>query len=457
MKAHKIITLATIILSIIIISIASFGGIYKLKEYKVVNVVPNYLLGMELKNSRVSNFIVSDKIAETRIYDEEGNEITEQEEGVEYTEENGYKTIEVKENSEESLNTANYKLAKKIFEKRLKDLKAEQYIIKLDENNGNMQIEIPENDDTDELLSILTQKGIFELQDAETAEVLLNNDNIKETKVVYGQTDSGVSVYLQIKFDKEGTKKLKEVSTNYIQTTEQQVNEQGEIEENETTKEVSILFDGQEYVTTYFGETIEDGTLNVVMGNGTDNTAIQEYVLIANELASLLNNGILPLQYELDTSILASSKLTVQNIDIAVYVIAGVFAISLIYFIIKLKLNGIFASILQVGYVALLLLTLRYTNVVISLEGIVGILVGIILNYMFIYSAFKNIKKYFVKDTMAKFASKLIPIYIIAIVFTFNRFTNIASLGMTLVWNLIILYVYNLVFTQLIVKEIKNN
>ena len=84
-----------------------------------------------------------------------------------------------------------------------------------------------------------------------------------------------------------------------------------------------------------------------------------------------------------------------------------------------------------------------------------GILVGIILNYMFIYFAFKNVEENFVKDIMAKFAVRLIPIYIIAIVFTFNRLANIASLGMTLVWGLIILYVYNLIFTQVTLKEIK--
>ena len=138
MKAHKIITIVTIILVVIIISVASFGGIYKLKEYKVVNIVPEYLLGMEFKNSRAANFSVSNEISETKIYDKDGNEITEKQEGVEYTEENGYKTVETKVNSDEVLNVSNYKLAKKIFEKRLKSNKAEQYIIRLDETNGNI-------------------------------------------------------------------------------------------------------------------------------------------------------------------------------------------------------------------------------------------------------------------------------------------------------------------------------
>lgn len=455
MKAHKIISITTVILAIIIISIASVGGIYKLKEYKVVNVVPDYLLGMEFKNSRVANFTVSDEIAETKIYDKDGNEITEKQEGVEYTEENGYKTVETKVNSEESLTTSNYKLAKKILEKRLKDLKAEQYIIRLDKDNGNIQIEIPENEETDEILAVLAQKGIFELQDSETKEVLLNNSSVKKVAVVYGQTETDVAVYLQIKFDKEGTKKLEEISKKYIQTTEQQTNENGEIEDKEVTKEVSIVFDGQEYRTTYFGDTITDGTLNVAIGSGKNNSAIQNYVLIANELQAILNNGTLPIQYEITENIV-SPRITTENIKVVAYILVALFAISLVYFIIKLKLKGILAAILQIGYVALLLLTLRYTNVVISLEGIVGILVGIILNYMFIYCAFKNSEYNFVKEIMAKFTARLIPIYIIAIVFTFNILTNIASLGMTLVWGLIILYVYNLIFTQAIIKETKN-
>lgn len=454
MKAHKIITITTIILAIIIISIASFGGIYKLKEYKVVNVVPDYLLGMEFNNSRVANFTVSDEIAETKIYDKDGNEVTEKQEGVEYTEENGYTTVETKVNSEESLTTSNYKLAKKILEKRLKDLKAEQYTIKLDEKNGNIQVETSENEDTDEILAVLAQKGVFELQDSETKEVLLNNSNIKSAAVVYGQTESGVAVYLQIKFDKDGTKKLEEISKKYVKTTEKQTNENGEEEDKEVTKEVSILFDGQEYRSTYFGDTITDGTLNVAMGSGKDSSSVENYVLIANELKAILNSGILPIQYEISENTV-SPRITTDNIKMAAYVVLAIFAISLIYFVIKLKLKGLLAAVLQIGYTALLLLTLRYTNVVISLEGIVGILVGIILNYMFIYFAFKNVEENFVKDIMTKFAVRLIPIYIIAIVFTFNRLANIASLGMTLVWGLIILYVYNLIFTQVTLKEIK--
>ncbi|MEI3434604.1 MAG: hypothetical protein V8R26_06435 [Clostridia bacterium] len=48
MKAHKIITITTIILAIIIISIASFGGIYKLKEYKSSKCSSRLFIGNEI-------------------------------------------------------------------------------------------------------------------------------------------------------------------------------------------------------------------------------------------------------------------------------------------------------------------------------------------------------------------------------------------------------------------------
>ena len=83
MKGYKTIRIITIILLVIITTIASFGGIYKLKEYKVVNVIPEYLLGMEFNDSRVIKLEV-DKTAETTIYDKDGNEVVKQEEGIDY-------------------------------------------------------------------------------------------------------------------------------------------------------------------------------------------------------------------------------------------------------------------------------------------------------------------------------------------------------------------------------------
>ena len=83
-------------------------------------------------------------------------------------------------------------------------------------------IEIPENDNTDNVVSNIGTTGKFEIIDADTEEVLMDNSDIKSAKVMYGAasaTSSGTSVYLDIEFNKEGTGKLKDIS-NYICTNE---------------------------------------------------------------------------------------------------------------------------------------------------------------------------------------------------------------------------------------------
>ncbi len=454
MKAQKIITIITVILLIAIITSASILGIYKKQEYKVTDIVPKYILGMEFTKSRIIDIKVDKSNESTTIYDKDGNEVTEKQDGVEYTEENGYTVVENKVNKDEVLTQENYKLSKKILESRLKDLKAEQYNIKQNTNTGDIQIELTEDDNTETIISNLAQKGVFELTDNETNEVLLDNSYIQKTSVVYSQTDAGNTVFLQIKFNNEGKKKLEDISKTYIATTTQEENENGELEDKTETKEVAIVFDGQTYRTTYFGDTIEDGNLNVAIGSANDSAVLQQYSDVAMQMSTVLNSGVLPITYNV-SGYTVSPVIEESELNIIMYIAIAVLVIISIYIVIKLKLKGILAIILQVGYISLLLLALRYTNIKITLEGLVGIAISILLNYMYIYSAFKNLENDFVKDTTAKFALKLTPIYIIAIAFTFNVIANISSLGMTLVWGIITMYLYNLILTQLTVRTIE--
>lgn len=418
MKAQKVITIITIILLVVIITLASFLGIYKKEEFRVSNKVPDYILGMEFTNSRIVDFKVSD------------------------------------ENNNEVLTPDNYNLSKKILKNRLNALKAEQYNIREDASTGNIQVQMTENDDTQTIISNLAQRGAFELKDNETNEVLLTNNDIDNSKVVYGQTETGNTVYLQIKFNKEGAKKLQEVSQKYVATTAQVANENGELEDQEETKEVAIVFDGETYRTTYFGDTITDGTLNVAMGTGSDAATLNQYANTASQMAIVLNSGVLPIIYN-TSGYQISSSIEKADFNILMYIAIAVLLIMTVYSVVKLKSKGILVVILEIGYISFLLLALRYTNIKITLEGFVGIIASIVLSYMYIYLAFKNSSDNFVKYTTAKFALKLTPIYIIAIVFTFNSIANISSLGMTLVWGIITMYLYNLILTQITVKVVK--
>lgn len=455
MKAYKIITIISVILLIAIISIASFSGIYKLKDYKVREVVPEYILGMEFTNSRIVELKVDTSVKETKIYDKEGNEITEQQEGVEYTEENGYTVIENKVNPDDKLNKENYERAKEIIISRLVKLGTEQYTIRQDLNNGNIQIQMTENDNTDNIISNLTKEGTFELADSETKEVLIDSSRMKSAEVVYGQADTGTTVYLQIKLDKEGKRKLEEISKIYTQSVVQTTNEEGKTEESTETKKVDLILNGETYNSTYFGDTLSNGILNIPMGTSSDSSSLQEYVNTAKQMSIVLSNGTLPITYTEEDYVLNNNLDLINNKTVLVIAIT-IFVIAIIFLIVKLKLKGILAVILEVGYVAFLLLALRYTNTKITLEGIIGIGISIILTYIYIYKAFKENSSNFIKGVTRKFGLSLIPVYLVAIIFTFNSIANIFSLGMTLVWGIITMYLYNLTLTQLVIKITDN-
>lgn len=455
MKAYKIITIISVILLIAIISIASFSGIYKLKDYKVREVVPEYILGMEFTNSRIVELKVDTSVKETKIYDKEGNEITEQQEGVEYTEENGYTVIENKVNPDDKLNKENYERAKEIIISRLVKLGTEQYTIRQDLNNGNIQIQMTENDNTDNIISNLTKEGTFELADSETKEVLIDSSRMKSAEVVYGQADTGTTVYLQIKLDKEGKRKLEEISKIYTQSVVQTTNEEGETEESTETKKVDLILNGETYNSTYFGDTLSNGILNIPMGTSSDSSSLQGYVNTAKQMSIVLSNGTLPITYTEEDYVLNNNLDLINNKTVLVIAIT-IFVIASIFLIVKFKLKGILAVILEIGYIAFLLLALRYTKTKITLEGIIGIGISIILTYIYIYKAFKENSSNFIKGVTRKFGLSLIPVYLVAIIFTFNSIANIFSLGMTLVWGIITMYLYNLTLTQLVIKITDN-
>ena len=78
MKTNKKLKLILTILIIILLSMISFGGIYVQNKNKMDNILPNYLLGRDLKGYRRVELKVSDDIKETIKYDEQGNVIAEQ-------------------------------------------------------------------------------------------------------------------------------------------------------------------------------------------------------------------------------------------------------------------------------------------------------------------------------------------------------------------------------------------
>ncbi len=472
----KKIKILTIILGIILVTMVAFFGVYVPVQNRMENKVKDYEYGMDLKGSRNIRLSV-DTTNNTTIKDENGNEVTDGENLTdEELQEKGYTKEETPKNSQEVLTEENYKKSKKIIEKRLNDLGVNNYIVSLDEISGDILIEMPENENTDSVISNLGTAGKFQILDSETNEVLMNNDDIKAAKVMYGSDPSGATsgtvVYLDIEFDKEGTNKLKEISSTYVSTNETNNTNNTNTTNTDTSeatseesaeKQVTMKIDDETIMTTSFDETLETGKLQLTLGAATTDTdTLQGYIKQASNMAVVLDNENMPITYTVSTNEYVLSDVTQDELNLIVYLIAGLVAISLIILIVRYKTQGIVNAFSYVGLASLFVLLLRYTNVVISIESIFGIAIVLILNYIFVNKLLSKLKKednkdkgtinIVFKETYKEFFINIIPICIAVITFCFIGWEPISSFGMVMFWGIALIAIYNISITNLLVR-----
>lgn len=444
------IKILTIILLIILVSMIGFFGIYKQNKNQMSNIIKDYSYAMNLKGARTIKLKVNTEV------------------------------------SDESKNEENYNKSKEIIEKRLKSLKVQEYNINLNTKTGEIIVEIPEDSNTDTIVSNLNTIGKFEIIDSNTKEVLLDNSNIKSSNVLYNNATSGTTVYLEIAFDKDGKNKLEEISKIYVDseennttseennaTSEENTAEENTAEETKTEdstkKQITMKIDDEEIMTTSFDEPITTGKMQLSIGKATtDSNTLQGYISQAQNIATVLDNGNLPVQYDIEKNQYILSDITEQQVLYVVITIAIIAVIGIIFLIIKHKVNGLLAGISYIGLTALYLLLIRYTNVIISIESIFGITIVMILNYIFIFKLLENIKKISkekaenivnkaIIETYKRFFSRVIPICIIAIVFCFVKWIPMSSFGMILFWGLVIIVIYNILITRNILNIKEKN
>lgn len=421
----------TIIVTIVLLCLVSFIGIYAKKNNLMQNIVKGYDFGMNIE---------------------------------------GYREVRLTVAKDQDVTKDKVETAKQIIEKRLKLLGAQDYLIKVNHVTGEIVLEIEETSETDRIIADIYGVGEFKMVDSEdTSKVLLTKEDLKQASLKYGTTEKGTTIYLDFEFTEEGAKKLEELSSNQYKTIEK---EEKKEEESETTTEgadekkdtseekkeeevkqpkLTLKIDDTNLATSSFDNPIKTGRIQLSINEESVNAEeIQESVKYGSAIVTILSNGTLPIKYEVNRNTYVYSEIT-EEIKIAFVIgIAVLVIIALIALIIKYKVPAILASISYIGFIALYLLVLRYANVVISLEGVVGILIMLIINYLSIQ---KLLAKSSIMETIKEMGIQLIPVIAVIIAFSFIGWTNISSFGMTMFWGLLLTIIYHVTVTKVLIEK----
>ena len=478
MKAQKKLSIVLILLIIILISIISFVGIFYQDKNQMVSVIPDYNLGTDLSGYR--------KIILTVDESDEGN-------------------------TEEVLTYDNFVESANVIKARLKSMGIEDFTVRCDEGEGQIEITIPENDQTEYVLADITQKGNFEIRNTANDEVLMNNDDIRSIEVDVVQSTystSSSAIYMDIHFTNSGSRTFRNITRDYqnvvtndtaennvvaetnstynetasnttaenettTNTTENETSDTNStanetvsnevsnettdetVAEEDNTTEIGLYIDDTSMMTTSFSEIIDNGVMSLSLG--TSSSAEQTKILSyqAESLAAILENDAMPVQYSVTGNIYVSSPIEQNTINILIGIGISIALIMLIVAIVKYRVKGVIVSVCMIGFIALYLLILRYTNVVITLEGIFSIalvfIINYILNIMILNRLQKNVEKTFSK-ALTKFSLSMIPMLILAVVCCFSSWMSLFSFGMILFWGLVTSVVYNVVITRTFLK-----
>ena len=449
MKAQKKLNVVLIILVIILISIISFVGIFHQNKNKMTSYIPEYDLGTDLKGYRRVILTLDDS--------DEGN------------------TDDVKTHD-------NYVKSANIIKKRLDSMKIIDYSVRCDESTGQIEMTLPENIQTDYILADITQKGKFEIIDTSNNEVLMNNDDIRSVDVttVPSSYSDSTAAYMNINFNGQGSKKFKNITKTYQNVIENETvsNEAENIAENtstneatnstenetaddeeeeETSKEVSLKIDGTSMLTTTFTEVIDNGVMSLTLGSASNSSQLNILKYQAESLAAILENEVMPLQYTVTGNMYISSQIDNNDLNVLIYIGIALAVIIFIITIVKFKGKGLAVSIAQIGYIALYLLILRYTNVTMTLEGIFGIGLAFIINHVFSLIFLDNLTKQVEKSfekAITKFGLVMIPVLIFSVVCCFSGWLKVFSFGMVVFWGLITSILYSLLITKPLIKSL---
>ena len=142
------------------------------------------------------------------------------------------------------------------------------------------------------------------------------------------------------------------------------------------------------------------------------------------------------------------SSTTLKVIAIVVLIVVILMALSYIYF---MGIRGIYYTLVHISYLMVVTLFIRFTDIVITIPGFVGILVLYILEYLVLLKTVRNKEReeeFNPMYNLVELLSKTYVIVILSVVLSFSTNILLSSLGMTLFIGIILLFTHNFLFNK---------
>ena len=142
------------------------------------------------------------------------------------------------------------------------------------------------------------------------------------------------------------------------------------------------------------------------------------------------------------------SSTTLKVIAIVVLIVVILMALSYIYF---MGIRGIYYTLVHISYLMVVTLFIRFTDIVITIPGLVGILVLYILEYQVLLKTVRNKEReeeFNPMYNLVEWLSKTYVIVILSVVLSFSTNILLSSLGMTLFIGIILLFTHNFLFNK---------
>lgn len=450
MKKNHTLKIVLAMLIVVLVSLVSFIGVYKGK-----NLLKSYILGMDFSDSKMATFSLNETTNNTVANNEAttGNNTTSENQVANNVTDNN-NTVADNNTTTDSNNIAQdnkqlsekdkqkqYKTAKNIIEKRLTSMKIDEFNVRLNENTGALAIEIPADVDSNYFNEVVSKAKVQIVNQSSNNDVIVDSNGFKDATVKLDSTTySNPVILLNIEFTDKAKNIFKNVNTNYTDS-------QGK--EAEAT--FAFTLDGEALYTdkaTSFAENGKNGNLGLVLGQGDSGDKLDSDYKSASTIVALIKNGELPVEYKLNSTRTILKENNTKAI-IIISIIVGI--LMLVFAIFKFKKKAILPVVSLVGLVATILLSLRYTNVKMTIFTILGIAIVTIFNYLMILESLNNDKTF--KYNMIKTIKIMIPTLIIAIICSCAPYIQLASFGMSIFWGTIVMIIYNIIITRILIEK----